>query len=167
MVKEPAAFIGAIFTVAVIVLSAFGIRVTTDEAQILSSNAVVIYTAIAASIPIIQGIITRRYVSPSKPKKVSGKLTAGSILFGLLVVIGCQAMRQGIEQAMLNPQDFAEQQAQEYCSQYYAKQRGITLDQASDRFCAHYDQYSPWVKPILDALLKGEERASARDLRAE
>lgn len=147
--------------------------VDTDKIQ-ATTMSVYDVIVMVLSVLVMTGLVGSANRAAPPPEKNAPKVGPYSILFIVaLTVSGCgTALGQ---QALNDPSGTAEFLAQQACAKHYAKERGIDWQGAKDKFCNAYEQYSPWVKPILDAIVgmrsidramdAGDERAVARDGR--
>lgn len=144
------------FVVGVVtLLRSFGVALSDGQVDAITELS---RAGIEILLLMLTGEVLRKGVTP---------MVAVLLLFlAFPALTGCEVLRQQAQYAQENPGDFAEQLAQQACTEHYSRARKIDLSQAQEDFCASRPQWLPWLKPILDALARGDGRALARDVRA-
>jgi len=160
--KEPVRFAVlflSLVSAVIALLRVFDVALTDGQVDAITELTRV---GIEVAVFVATGELVRSGVSPTA--------LLAMISVGLaLSTTGCGsalAQNPAVQTALQNPGDTAEFLAQQACARSYAEKKKIDIAQAQTAFCNSFEQIRPWVKPIVDALLKGEERAIERDARA-
>jgi hypothetical protein len=152
-----AVFVAALFA---LVNQFHTLDVTTFTAKTMSGFDALL---MALNALVVLGLVRSAHKAPP-PAEKKPNVTSIVLVGPIALLIGCGSPL--LQTVAENPGDTAEFLAQQACAKHYAAKRSIDLAQAQEDFCASRPNWLPWLKPILDALARGDERAMARDARS-